>query len=291
MKKLKYILVFAVLIASGKLFAQQDPSYSMYRYNMNIINPAHAGSNGHTDLNLHIRNQWVDIDGAPETQTFSYTQPIGDKIGIGLSIVNDKFDITKETNYTADFSYKVQLSEKADLFFGVKAGAYTLDVDLLSVGADDPLFDDNVSRTNGIFGAGAYLKMNKFYATLSIPNFLNGDRVSKSDDGSYAEGSDKMHVYTGAGYTFDLSENFELTPALMARFVEAAPTSLDISATVNMYKMVEAGVSYRLDEAVSFLALIRAADWLQFGYAYEAATNVNDYSGGTHELMLQFRFN
>lgn len=294
MKKIKYIVVFAVLIASGKLFAQQDPSYSMYRYNMNIINPAHAGSNGHTDLNFHIRNQWTDIDGAPETQTFSFTKPMGDKIGIGISVVNDRIDITKETSYTADFSYKIQLSEISDLYLGVKAGAYSLNVDFLSKGIGfDPEFDENVSRTNGIFGAGAYLTVNKFYATLSTPNFLNGKRVAETDNDGYTEGTDRLHMYAGAGYTFDFGENFELTPALMARIVEAAPTSVDISATLNMYQMVEAGVSYRWDESVSFLALIRAAEWLRFGYVYEAASDsdLNDYGGGTHELMLQFRFN
>ena len=149
-----------------------------------------------------------------------------------------------------------------------------------------------MSRTNGIFGAGAYLTVNKFYATISTPNFLSGKRVAETDNDGYTEGTDKLHIYAGAGYTFDFGENFELTPALMARFVEATPASVDISATVNMYKMVEAGVAYRWDESVSFLALIRAADWLQFGYAYEAATedNLNGISGGTHELMLQFRF-
>jgi len=292
MKKLKYIVVFAVLIVSGKLFAQQDPSYSMYRYNMNIINPAYAGSNGETDLNMHIRNQWTGIDGAPETQTFAFTKPIGDNIGIGLSIVNDKYDITKETSYTADFSYRLQLSEKSNLYLGVKAGAYTLNVDLLDKGIPiDPAFSENVSRTNGLFGAGAYLKVDKFYATLSIPNFLNGDRVERVDNG-YTEATDVVHLYAGAGYTFDFGENFALTPSVMARFVEGTPASVDITATVDMYKMVEVGVSYRWDDSISGIALIRAADWLQFGYAYEATTSgLSDYSGGTHEIMLRFRFN
>lgn len=292
MKNLKYILIFSVVLVTGKLFAQQDPAITMYQYNMNIINPAYAGSTGDTELNLHVRNQWTDIDGAPETQSFAFTKPLGDRVGIGFSVVNDRYHITKETNYTADFSYRLQLSEKSDLYFGVKAGAYTLNVDFQSLGIlGDPSFDTNVSRTNGIFGAGAYLKADKFYATLSIPNFLNGDRVERVDDG-YTEATDRIHLYAGAGYTFDLSKNFELTPSLMGRFVEGVPASVDITATVNMYQIVEVGASYRWDDSLSGFALIKAADWVQFGYSYGATTStLNTYSGGTHELMLRFRFN
>jgi len=292
MKNLKYIVVFAVLIASGKLFAQQEPSYTMYQYNMNVINPAYVGSSGEMDLNMHIRTQWTDIDGAPETQSFAFSTPINNKIGIGFSVVNDKYDITKETSYTADFSYKVQLSDNSDLYLGVKAGAYSLNIDFLSKGIiGDPLFSKNVNRTNALFGAGAYLKMDKFYATLSIPNFLSGERVKSSNDYGY-EATDKVHIYAGAGYTFDLGEHFDLTPSFMARFVEGSPVSVDLTATADIYNTLEIGASYRWDNSISGIALIKASDWLQFGYAYEhTTTDLGDYSGGTHEIMLRFHLN
>ena len=236
MKNIKYILIFAVLIVSGKLFAQQDPLYSMYRYNMSIINPAYAGASGDTELNMHTRSQWMDIDDAPETQSFVFTKPVGDRIGIGFSIVNDSYDITKETNNTVDFSYRLQLSENSNLYLGVKAGAYSLNVDFLSKGIGfDPEFDDNVSRVNGIFGAGAYLKSGNFYATLSIPNFLNGPRVEQTDSNGYTAATDLAHVYAGAGYTFDLGENYDLTPSFLSRFVEGAPTSVDITTMLGIY--------------------------------------------------------
>ncbi|MDU8886465.1 type IX secretion system membrane protein PorP/SprF [Yeosuana sp. MJ-SS3] len=51
------------------------------------------------------------------------------------------------------------------------------------------------------------------------------------------------------------------------------------------------GISYRLDESVSGLGLVKLANWIHFGYAYEATTtDVKDYSKGSHEVLLRFRF-
>ena len=43
------------------------PLYSQYLYNKFLINPAHAGSDGYTSLNLTVREQWVGYAGAPRT--------------------------------------------------------------------------------------------------------------------------------------------------------------------------------------------------------------------------------
>ena len=42
MKKIIFILLLCLL--SKQSFGQQDPQYTQYMYNMNIINPAYAGS-------------------------------------------------------------------------------------------------------------------------------------------------------------------------------------------------------------------------------------------------------
>ncbi|MFP5437728.1 MAG: type IX secretion system membrane protein PorP/SprF, partial [Bacteroidia bacterium] len=59
-------LYLAALVALGGLMganAQQDPHYTQYMYNMNVINPAYAGSKENLAIGLLYRKQWVDIDG------------------------------------------------------------------------------------------------------------------------------------------------------------------------------------------------------------------------------------
>ena len=55
-------------------FAQQDPQYTQYMYNMSVINPAYAGSKDAISMGLLYRNQWVNIEDSPSTATlFAHT--------------------------------------------------------------------------------------------------------------------------------------------------------------------------------------------------------------------------
>lgn len=284
-------LIVFLLIVVGSLYAQQDPSYTLYQYNMNIINPAYAGINEYSEINLNHRSQWVNLDGSPTTQSLSFGKPINDKMGLGLSIVNDKVFVLKQTDVYIDYSYKLQVADSTNLYFGLKAGGSFIDIDLNSLGImNDPVFMENVNRFNPNIGLGFYLKGKKYYLNLSAPSLLKSKRYEK-DGVVVTNATDELHVYAGAGYTFNINDDVTLTPSLLSRFVTGAPASVDITATAGLYNIMDIGLSYRIDESVSFLGLFKTAHWVYIGYAYEATTtDVKDYSKGTHEVLLRFKF-
>ncbi|HQV24066.1 MAG TPA: PorP/SprF family type IX secretion system membrane protein, partial [Agitococcus sp.] len=107
MKKLYIILVMLIAL---QMHGQQDPQYTQYMYNMNVINPAYAGSKEHLSFGFLYRTQWVGIDGAPKTGTFFGHLPVSDKVGVGLSVIADQIGPVKETNAYADFSYTLRLA-------------------------------------------------------------------------------------------------------------------------------------------------------------------------------------
>ena len=67
--KNKHLLIFYLISLS--IFSQQEPQYSQHMYNTQIINPAYAGSRGYLSLDLLSRTQWLNLEGAPRTTTFS----------------------------------------------------------------------------------------------------------------------------------------------------------------------------------------------------------------------------
>src|SRR5690606_18224679 len=104
------ILAFVGLLDAS---AQQDPHYTQYMYNMNVINPAYAGSKENLAFGLLYRAQWVEIEDAPTTATFSGHSPVGKNVGLGLSVINDRIGPVEETNAYADFSYTLNLDRKS----------------------------------------------------------------------------------------------------------------------------------------------------------------------------------
>src|SRR5690606_12784485 len=106
MKKHIYILtVLMTVLLLQETQAQQDPQYTQYMYNMNVINPAYAGSRETLSLTGLYRSQWHGLDGNPVSYTFSAHSPLGSNVGLGLSAIKDELGPVKETNVYADFSY------------------------------------------------------------------------------------------------------------------------------------------------------------------------------------------
>ena len=118
----KIILVVTLFFLAVNTKAQQDPQYTQYMYNMNIINPAYAGSSDATSVGILYRNQWDGIDGAPKTGTMNIHFPAGKNVGLGFSAISDEIGPVSETNLYIDFSYTLSLAKGNKLAFGIKAG-------------------------------------------------------------------------------------------------------------------------------------------------------------------------
>ena len=289
MKKIINIALIAVVIfMTTAVTAQQEAHYSLYKYNLNVVNPAVAGVDG-TIVTSNFRSQWVGLAQAPETQSFSFATNMGDKMGLGLSVIHDRVHIINETQLFADYSYKLEMEGSA-LYLGLKAGGSFLNIDINSLGvANDALLSNNVSTFNPNVGIGAYYKADKYFVSLSIPRLMANDRYELDANTVSLSGTDKMHMYFGAGYTYSLGKNFDFTPSFMTRFTSGAPMSLDVTATAKMYDKFEMGISYRLSESIGFVSMLRVSDWMKAGYAYEAtSSDLQNYSRGTHELMMVF---
>ena len=69
----KVVIIFALFV-NLKVTAQQAPNFTLYNFNMNIINPAFAGIKENPELNLVYRNQFIEIQDAPRTISMAYSR-------------------------------------------------------------------------------------------------------------------------------------------------------------------------------------------------------------------------
>ena len=144
---------------SKQSFGQQDPQYTQYMYNMNIINPAYAGSSDATSIGILYRDQWEGIEGAPKTATMNVHLPVGKNIGLGVSAISDEIGPVSETNLYLDFSYTLKLANSNRLALGLKAGATFHDIGLIGldlIDPNDPFFANDINENTPNLGAGIY---------------------------------------------------------------------------------------------------------------------------------------
>ena len=291
------ILIIALVLVtfSIKLQAQQDPHYTQYMYNMNVINPAYAGSKENLSIGMLYRKQWVEIEDAPTTATFSGHAPVGKNVGLGLSVISDKIGPVEENNIYGDFSYTLQLGGEHKLAFGLKAGLTLHQVGLFSdinhtlPDQNDPAFAQNTSNSYFNLGSGLFYYTNKYYLALSVPNMMKSKHL---DFNGRKFGSEVSHYFLTGGYVFDVSENIKFKPFFMMKSAFNAPTSLDLSTNFLFNEKFEAGVTYRLEDSFGAMINYAISPNVKLGYAYDhIVSDLNVTTPSSHEIVLLFDLN
>lgn len=286
----KFLVVFTLLF-TGLVYGQQDPHYTQYMYNQNILNPAYAGSRGDLSIGLLGRTQWVGIEGAPDTQTLNIHGKVGNGLGLGLSFINDQIGPAKETNLMLDASYTLQVGANSNLAFGLKGSYNFLNVDLINGtirnDAGDVLFEHNVTDKAFNVGAGLFFNTERLYVGLAVPNILENKIQAVTVQGSIQDVTDKMHWFGTAGYVFDLSSSLKFKPSIMVKAVQGSPISFDLNGSLFIDEKFEVGLSWREGDSIDAIVGIQASPQIRVGYAYDhTLTNLGDYNSGSHEIML-----
>ena len=295
-KIIKYLLVLLVIFLTSKLQAQQDPQFTHYMYNMSVMNPAYATDNPDViNLGGLYRAQWVGIKGAPTTQTFFAHKPLSKRVEVGISFVHDEIgDVVKENNIFADFAYVLPIGQSTKLSFGIKAGVTLFDTNfngfVLTDPLPDPAFQNNISQVFPNIGTGMYLFGDNYYAGLSAPNLMTSRHI-ETINGNPGSGVESVHFFLTGGYvfTFNGNDNIKLKPAFMAKGVEGAPLSLDVTTNILINNKFELGAGYRMGDSVSGLASFYITPQLRIGYSYDyTLTNLSAFNSGSHEFFLLY---
>lgn len=284
----KLFLFFIIYSTIG--FAQQDSQFTQYMYNTLIINPAYAGSRGTMSIFGLYRTQWVGLEGAPKTGSFSLHTPLNDsKLGIGGSLVNDKIGPTDESILSVDLSYTIPTSASFNLSFGIRGtgNLFSLDQNKLSPELQGDLqFQNLKSVFTPNMGVGLYWYSDKAYIGLSIPNFIENNRYN---DNNISIFKNKICYYLIGGYVFDLSPSIKFKPAVLTKMSTGSSLQIDLSANFMYNEKFVFGAGYRSNAAVSALAGFQITEGLFLGYAYDFNTTaLRNYNSGSHEIFLRF---
>jgi type IX secretion system PorP/SprF family membrane protein len=296
LKKIAQLVILLIFFggSTGVATAQQDPMYTQYMDNLLIVNPGFAGTKETGNFMVVARNQWVAFDGAPRTRTFSLNSPVGDKIGIGFSVLSDKIGPLSQTGLYFDYSYWLRLNQDFRLSLGLKGGfsMYRADLTSLETIDPDPIYQRDIFK-NFLpnFGVGGFLFSEKTYVGVSVPKLVENS-ISREDYSSEYVGREKIHFYLMGGHIFTVNEFIKIKSHSMLKIVKNAPVSFDLTALAGLKDRFWFGTMMRLGDSWGLLAQLNATENLLIGYSYDLSfSELNTFNNGTHEVMVSYNLN
>ena len=324
MKKVMNLCCAILLTLS--CMAQQKPHYTQYILNQYIINPALSGIENYTDIKLSYRNQWTGLSGAPVTTYFSIQGPIGKKDyrttatsfeipgenprghrywedyqasephhGVGLQIINDKTGPLSNFSAYGTYAYHIGLTPRTSLAAGFGAGIsrFSLNnssLDFQNTTVDPVVYSSSVINTTKFdMSAGLYIYSADYFIGLSaqqiVPSHLNFSNHTVTT----ATGKTVPHIFATTGYRFLLTEDLNLTPSVMVKYIDPLPMQVEINTKLQYRDIMWIGATYRVKDSFAGMVGFNVSHKFNIGYAYDNTTTaLGSYSNGTHEIVLGF---
>jgi type IX secretion system PorP/SprF family membrane protein len=293
--KTKNILLTAIVILSGSAMAQQIGLNSQYLFNEMIVNPGATGTKDYTQVQLNFRKQWVRFPDSPTSQNLSANAYIGKNFGLGGVINNDVAGPSRHTSLAINASYQLPLSanknHKLGMGMSLSMGQHIIDETKLSTYLpDDPAVTrgfNNVMVPDASVGVFYYFK-DKAFAGLSGKNLVQMNRDLYSFQNPLMNLNVRNYYLIG-GYTFKLSEKFDLKSTALLQAIETGTWQGDITLLGVYAKRLWLGGSYRHNDAVVFMGGAKFGPF-KFGYSYDyTLSDIGNYSTGSHEIFLELQ--
>lgn len=214
MKVHKILALVGIIACSITAKAQLDPLSSQYFNNRYQLNPAFAGIEHVTNLNLGYRSLWNNIPGAPITQAVTVDHGFN-KVGLGINFVNDKTGLQRQTRVAGSFAYHLPLNDASKLHFGVSLGVANQNLNTTDIigNPNDPqsrMYNERETYIDGDFGV-AYTNQ-RLTINAALPNL---NKLFKRDDTRYA---DVARFFSSISYKIPLNSdvNGEIVEPIVA---------------------------------------------------------------------------
>ena len=280
----KTLLILTLFLAAFyDLKAQQEPLLSAFHTQMNLVNPAFAGHKQGSEIGITSRNQWVSIENAPRRQFLTFSSERKNNIGLGISVISNKFFVEKSTSFAVDFSYKLSLANDAKILLGIKAGSdfYTLDTGNLTNFSDDPGIE-NFSSFKPNLGVGVSYFSENLWMSISVPKLFS----DREDDSYLLLPSSNINLYLALGGKLDISDNITLKSNFIYKSNKIDNVGI-LNALVGI-NAIDFGAVYKTSNNFGLLAFFKIKNF-NIGYCYEVPSSIQSTNLGvkTHEITLR----
>jgi len=308
-------IIYIVVLLGGffyKGYSQQVPLYSQYMLNGFLLNPAVAGSEGYTAVNLTAREQWIGFKNGPGTYALSLQtrilkksyisrgasvrkrQRMGSRsgnVGLGGYFFNDRNGAVERIGFKGSYAYHLYFRQ-SQLSFGLSFVAYQFRLDEELIKLENPGDDLWLGAHKAVFipdaDFGIYYTARDYWCGFSVDQLF--ESVIKIGDSGYDRYVMERNYYLMGGYDFEVRRGILVSPSTLIKFAENGKLQADISGKVFYQQTYWGGLTYRTGHAIIVMAGV-SIDKLIFGYAIDIGLNsIMKHCFGTHEFTFIAKF-
>jgi type IX secretion system PorP/SprF family membrane protein len=324
--QLRYSILICFLFQAA-IKAQQLPIYSQYHMNAFLLNPAIAGHEGYTAVNLTVREQWVGLKDAPSTQAVSGQTRLlknsfisrsksvrkrsrnmsrSGRVGFGGYIFNDQNGAFRKTGFQLAYGYHLTL-RRSQLSFGLCATTFQYKIDqekihLETSTAEELMLINNDTKYITDANFGAYYSDKNIYAGFSVLNLFESNIKFGNREGADFK-LERDYLLMG-GYRFNLIDFLFIEPSFLFKFSENIVVQNDLGVKLYYKEDYWGGVAYRTgsgsrvsSESIGgkgsslIFNVGSRVDKFYLGYSFDYTfSSISKNTYGSHEIILAVKF-
>lgn len=295
--------IYVLLSCPLLLVAQQEEQFTQYMFNRPGYNPGYAGSDGGLCLTSIIRNQWIGLEGAPQSQLITVNTLLANtRVGLGGTIMRQSIGLSEKLTVEGIYAYRIPFA-RGILGIGIQGSLRQFKVNFQNAIATTPIEMDGAipggvsSKLAPNFGMGIYYDSQSFYFGISSPRLLNINIDHGSDDLIISR--EVQHFYGMAGMSFQPVPGLKIQPQILLKITQNSPIDADFNILLGFLEHLSVGVSLRtggsnvsgIGESLSIMGATRITKNILIGIAWDSTlSELKNYSDGTIEIALRLSF-
>ena len=283
----KILFLFTLLLAFlGN--AQQEPLLTQFWNSYSFINPATCGMDYKHQAAVQYRNQWDKVNGAPNSLFVNYNYAINRNNAVGVNYMYETIGLSKTNVAVLNYNYKIHFSDSITHFLSIGVGlgiGNFFNNNSLFIPSMGPNFPSSSSTTYPKLNLGLAYRFKNLFVGIGVTQ-VTGKFLARTNAGfNY---NPRQHYYFMAAYDFKFSEKFSLKPQLLIQ-TDAVKISPQLNLLATLFKNYSLGITYRLHDAIAFIAQVDIVGKFRIGYSYDYTIGaLSLISKGTHEIVLGF---
>jgi type IX secretion system PorP/SprF family membrane protein len=297
---MRCLIFLSLAVLMQAMDAQPLARYNLYSFNPDFANPAATGIPDCILFNVTDMHQWIGIDDAPNTQSFSVQKGTGflknKKYGLGMNLIRDINGPSKSLG--GEFLYSFQMligrARATWLNFGLSGN---IEQRRLDESGFSPVYDPRV--TGGIVqemaynaAVGIYMHNESYYVGMAVYNLLPENNTLGN-----GYGADRYNLSFQGGYLFD---NRHLPARIQTSFqgnIGKDVSQFDLSGKILFDNLLWAGITFRkyagqFESAGQNALFFVGYEWNNWNFCYNYNCDINStqfHHYGTHQLSLGFK--